>query len=49
MQLQLIQNRYLYEGLDRTPTSTMLLWKSAGFELKESQLTADQTATPTSN
>ena len=30
MRLQQIQNNYLYEGLDRSATISMLLWESAG-------------------
>ena len=42
MRLQQFQNSYLYEGLDRSATNTMMLWESAGFKLKEAALTADQ-------
>ncbi len=42
MRLQQIQNKYLYEGLDRTASNTMLLWESAGIKLREAALTADQ-------
>ena len=42
MRLQQFQNNYLYEGLDRSATQTMMLWESAGFKLKEAALTADQ-------
>jgi len=42
MRLQQIQNNYLYEGLDRSATISMLLWESAGSKLREAALTADQ-------
>ncbi len=42
MRLQQIQKSYLYEGLDRSTSSSMLLWESAGLRLKEAALTADQ-------
>jgi hypothetical protein len=42
MRLQQFQNNYLYEGLDRSATHSMMLWESAGFKLKEAALTADQ-------
>lgn len=42
MRLTQIQNNYLYEGLDRSATQSMMLWESAGFKLKEAALTADQ-------
>jgi hypothetical protein len=42
MRLQQFQNNYLYEGLDRSATQSMMLWESAGFKLKEAALTADQ-------
>lgn len=42
MRLTQFQNNYLYEGLDRSATQTMMLWESAGFKLKEAALTADQ-------
>lgn len=42
MRLQQIQKPYLYEGLDRSTSSSMLLWESAGFKLREAALTADQ-------
>ena len=41
-QLTESSNQYLYEGLDRSATQTMMLWESAGFKLKEAALTADQ-------
>jgi hypothetical protein len=33
---------YLYEGLDYSNRKTMVLWESAGLQLKEAALTADQ-------
>lgn len=42
MRLQQLQNQYLYEGLDKTSTDSMMLWESAGFKLREAALTADQ-------
>ena len=42
MRLQQLQNQYLYEGLDRSDSNSMMLWESAGFKLKEAALTADQ-------
>jgi hypothetical protein len=42
MRLHQIQNKYLYEGLDRSASSTMLLWENAGVQLREAALTADQ-------
>jgi hypothetical protein len=42
MRLQQFQKNYLYEGLDRSATHSMMLWESAGFKLKEAALTADQ-------
>lgn len=42
MRLQQLQNQYLYEGLDKSSTNTMMLWESAGFKLREAALTADQ-------
>ena len=42
MRLQQIQNSYLYEGLDKSSTNTMLLWESAGFKLREAALSPDQ-------
>jgi hypothetical protein len=41
-QLTESSNQYLYEGLDRSATQTMMLWESAGLKLKEAALTADQ-------
>ena len=41
-QLTESSNQYLYEGLDRSATQTMILWENAGFKLKEAALTADQ-------
>jgi hypothetical protein len=34
--------QYLYEGLDYSNRKTMVLWESAGLQLKEAALTADQ-------
>jgi hypothetical protein len=42
MRLHQIQNKYLYEGLDHSASSTMLLWENAGVQLREAALTADQ-------
>ena len=42
MKITQFQNNYLYEGLDRSATHSMMLWESAGFKLKEAALTADQ-------
>lgn len=44
MRLEQLQRKpnYLYEGLDRPATTTMLLWENAGVKLKEAALTADQ-------
>lgn len=42
MRITQIQNAYLYEGLDLSTSSSMMLWESAGFKLKEAALTADQ-------
>ena len=42
MRLQQLQNQYLYEGLDKSDSNSMMLWESAGFKLKEAALTADQ-------
>jgi hypothetical protein len=33
---------YLYEGLDFSSSSMMVLWESAGIKLREAELTADQ-------
>ena len=41
-QLQSKPIHYLYEGLDRENTTSMILWEHAGIKLKEAQLTADQ-------
>ena len=40
-QLELKKN-YLYEGLDRSSLTSVLLWEHAGQQLKEAALTADQ-------
>ena len=42
MRFTQIQNSYLYEGLSPSASSTMMLWESAGFKLREAALTADQ-------
>ena len=42
MRLQQLQNSYLYEGLDKSSTNTMLLWESAGLRLREAALSPDQ-------
>jgi hypothetical protein len=42
MRITQIQNSYLYEGLSPSSSSTMMLWESAGFKLREAALTADQ-------
>ncbi len=41
-QLQSKPVHYLYEGLDRDTTTSMILWEHAGIKLKEAQLTATQ-------
>jgi hypothetical protein len=33
---------YLYEGLGTASTRSMMLWESAGFAIKEAELTKDQ-------
>ncbi len=42
MRITQVQNSYLYEGLDRSTSNSMMLWESAGFKLREAALTADQ-------
>lgn len=42
MRLNQIQRTYLYEGLDRSESQTMMLWENAGIKLREAALTADQ-------
>ena len=42
MKVKQLQTSYLYEGLDRSESTSMLLWESAGYKLKEAALTADQ-------
>lgn len=42
MRLSQLQNKYLYEGLNKSETNTMFLWESAGVKLREAALTADQ-------
>lgn len=42
MRLNQIQRTYLYEGLDRSQTNSMMLWENAGIKLQEAALTADQ-------
>jgi hypothetical protein len=42
MRLEQLKNTYLYENLDYSQTKSVQLWESAGYKLKEAQLTADQ-------
>ncbi len=42
MRLTLLENSYLYEGLDRRTAQSMILWESAGRKITEAALTADQ-------
>ncbi len=42
MRITQVQTAYLYEGLDRSASSSMMLWESAGIKLREAALTADQ-------
>lgn len=42
MRLEQLKNTYLYEHLDYSQTKSVQLWESAGYKLKEAQLTADQ-------
>ena len=42
MRLEQLKNTYLYENLDYSETKSVQLWESAGYKLKEAQLTADQ-------
>ena len=42
MRLSQLQNKYLYEGLNKSETNSMFLWESAGVKLREAELTADQ-------
>ncbi len=42
MRITQVQTAYLYEGLDRSASSSMMLWESAGLKLREAALTADQ-------
>ena len=42
MRLTLLENKYLYEGLDRRTSQSMFLWESAGIRITEAALSIDQ-------
>ena len=42
MRLEQIEKSYLYEGLDRNNIESVMLWESAGKQITEAALTADQ-------
>lgn len=42
MRIEQIEKSYLYEGLDRNNIDSVMLWESAGKQITEAALTADQ-------